>query len=114
MLSMLDALPRSVTVPEKFAGVPESIADLVQEFSERFDAECQARHVAGAEKYGPAKFLSPDTDLTREIMDELLDAANYARYYYIRLAILTEMIAGRPVTTDTPRGPQGVVTPFRK
>jgi hypothetical protein len=41
---------------------------------------------AGAEKYGPHKFLTVDT--LEEAMQEVLDLSNYARMTYIKLYLL--------------------------
>lgn len=42
----------------------------------------------GAKEYGPTGFLQADT--LRMAMEEVIDLANYARYTYIRLALLKE------------------------
>lgn len=101
-------------MPREFTGVPETITDLVEEASALFDSTCQARHKLGAEKYGPVKFLEPGTNLYEELRNELVDAANYARYLYVRLWVLEQMTAGRSVTRDTPLGPAGVINPHAK
>ena len=94
---------------QEFFGLPETITDLVDEASTAFDIQCSARHKMGAEKYGPVKFLESNTNLYDELKHELVDAANYARYLFIRLTVLEQMVAGRNVSADTPRGPQGIV-----
>jgi hypothetical protein len=58
----------------------------IQHLSDMFDAECQARHEMGAEKYGPVKFMTVNS--IEEAMAEIVDLANYARYTYIKLALL--------------------------
>lgn len=88
---------------------------LVSALSAEFDAECQARHKMGAEKYGPVKFLEPGNDLFRMTLEEIVDAANYLRYLYVRLGIIQDLHAGRlQVPQSTPLGPTGVVNPFKK
>jgi hypothetical protein len=61
---------------------PEIIAKL----SETFDLECQTRHDMGAKKYGQVKFL--EVNSLQMAMEEVADLANYARYTWIKLALL--------------------------
>lgn len=68
--------------------MPEISQELIQALSDRFDEECQHRHEMGREKYGPVKFL--EVNAFQEAMDEVADLANYARYAWIKLALLAE------------------------
>lgn len=79
---------------EPFVEDEDSIVDpeVVQRLSELFDAECQARHEMGQEKYGPVKFMTVNS--IEEALAEVVDLANYARYTYIKLALLA---TSRPV-----------------
>ena len=77
-------------------------AELIVQVSQQFDIDCTTRHEMGAKKYGPGKFLVVDT--LQEAMDEVVDLANYARYTYIKLALLQAAIAqqvpeGGPVSS---------------
>jgi len=91
------------------------MAALLKEGNVAFEEECQARHKRGAEKYGPVKFLEEDNDLARMLMEELADAANYARYFYVRMYVISRL-AGEALVAqaDTPLGPSGIVNPYRK
>lgn len=60
---------------------------LIQALSDQFDVECQTRHEMGQKKYGPVKFL--EVNAAHEAMAEVVDLANYARYLWIKLAILS-------------------------
>jgi hypothetical protein len=82
-------------------------AEDINAYSEMFDTLCAKRHERGQEKYGAVKFLDPETDLFEELRMELVDAANYARYHFIRLCLLQDLIAAGLVVTrpnDTPLG----------
>lgn len=93
----------------------ESLAGLIDRLNMEFDMKCQQRHEMGAKKYGPVKFLEPGNDLTTMLLEELVDASNYARYFYVRLKVLTEInLMNQSQLADTPLGPTGVVNPFRK
>ena len=101
--------------PNPEAEAPSPLDRLIEDVSAEFDAECQRRHTFGALKYGPVKFLEPGNDLFQMLAEELVDAANYCRYFYIRLVIMQEMMKGTlPPMTDTPKGPGAIVNPFRK
>lgn len=63
-----------------------SLADLITAANEEFDRRTQERHDAGAEKYGPLKFL--EANVVEEAMQEILDLANYARYTFIKLWLM--------------------------
>jgi hypothetical protein len=91
-----------------------NLQQLVTDLSSEFDDQCQRRHIAGAEKYGPVNFLAPGNDLYEMLQEEIVDAANYCRYLYIRLALMQEAVKSRPTDTsrNTPRGPQGIITPL--
>lgn len=81
-------------------------AEIIQKLSDMFDAECQARHEMGEEKYGPVKFMTVNS--IEEAMAEIVDLANYARYTYIKLALLTasapveSLIGPQPVINEVP------------
>jgi hypothetical protein len=80
----------------------EGFAATIVAISEQFDLDCSTRHEMGAKKYGAGKFLIVDT--IQEALDEVVDLANYARYTYIKLALLQAAIAqqvpeGGPVSS---------------
>lgn len=80
--------------------------ELIQKLSEKFDEMCQRRHEMGHDKYGPVKFL--EVNALGEAMNEVIDLANYARYTWIKLALLmgwdpsTGHIDNTPVEVDYP------------
>jgi hypothetical protein len=80
----------------------ESDIELVTRISSEFDDECQKRHNMGAQKYGDVKFLEPDNNLFQMMREELVDAANYARYFYIRLTLMEMGIASMNVPGPAP------------
>jgi hypothetical protein len=80
---------------------PKSLVELISEASASFDAQVQARHDLGAEKYGPVAFLGKNT--VEEAMHELLDLANYARYTYIKMYLLAFQLEER-LGGDAPPG----------
>jgi hypothetical protein len=73
----------------------------LQELSLEFDDLCQTRHEMGAEKYGDLSFL--DRDTVKDILEELVDAANYIRYLYIKLRIIESAYNGPPTDTLGPK-----------
>jgi hypothetical protein len=74
--------------------------DLFQECEEK----AFERHETGAIKYGSFKFLGADT--LQEALEEILDLINYARYTYVKVRLLQEVIAeeAAPLVTDEPQG----------
>lgn len=71
----------------------------LQRYATEFDAKCIERHEMGAKKYGPVKFMEIDTP--EMVIEELIDAANYLRYMYIRMRVIQEALRGsetEPVT----------------
>jgi hypothetical protein len=85
-----------------------TLIEVIQEASEAFELMMQERHDAGAEKYGPAKFLTVDT--IDEALAELVDLANYARFTFIKLVILKiklqEVVATAEDSAGIPDRPQ--------
>ena len=63
----------------------------MQALSEEFDSTCAERHEMGAEKYGALKFVEKDT--FQEMIEEIVDLANYARYTYIKLRMMQDYMA---------------------
>lgn len=95
----------------------ELLDELIAQAQGKFSSERQHRHDMGAQKYGPVKFLEPDNDLFRMLQEELVDAANYAEYLFIRLEIIRNAMEGLPQSIsdappDTPRGAGSVVNPY--
>lgn len=62
----------------------------LQTFSEEFDDLCQLRHDIGSKEYGPTKFLS--VDLYQYAAEELADLSNYARFLYVKLRTIEELL----------------------
>jgi hypothetical protein len=67
------------------------ISELMQQLSEEFDEACHQRHETGAVKYGALKFMGADT--FQEMIEEIVDIANYARYTYIKLRMYQQYMA---------------------
>lgn len=63
---------------------------ILQKLSDEFDAVLQQRHIMGQEKYGPVKFL--EVNSLEEAMAEVADLANYARYTWIKLALMAHLL----------------------
>jgi hypothetical protein len=55
---------------------------------------------AGADKYGPYKFLSADT--LEEAMAEVVDLGNYAHMTYVKLWLLNRRVAQMTVESAKP------------
>jgi hypothetical protein len=66
-------------------------AELLTQYSREFDEMCEERYKAGAERYGPGKFLMVDT--FEEALQEIADLVNYARFTFIKLRLLQEAIS---------------------
>jgi hypothetical protein len=62
----------------------------IQKASELFDKMTVERHELGQEKYGAFKFLGANT--VEEAMFELVDLSNYARYTFIKLALMNDQL----------------------
>src|SRR5688500_3896530 len=60
--------------------------NISQVISEAFDAECQRKHDEGSTKYGAVRFM--EVDSIAMAMEEVIDLANYARFTYVKLAML--------------------------
>lgn len=89
--------------------------ELISKLSEAFDQECQDRHDMGAEKYGAVKFLKVNS--FKMAMEELADLSNYARYAWIKMALLAARFDDRDVVAEPltePTMPEGFINPFRK
>jgi hypothetical protein len=91
---------------------PEAVEDantltaLVQSFSNEFDFMCQQRHEQGSKKYGFGKFL--EVDSLEMMCEELADAANYARYTFIKLRLIlvgARKLMPHDVDGTTDKGP---------
>jgi DNA-directed RNA polymerase subunit F len=89
----------------------KDVLDLMQEASDDFDNRIRERHERGAQKYGPFKFLEANT--LEEAMEELLDLANYARYTYIKLALLNQKLDERIGDKELSFNVGGAFTPGR-
>lgn len=62
----------------------------IEQYSMMFDQACQERHDMGEQKYGTGTFLKVNT--LEEAAFELIDLANYARYSFIKLMLLNELL----------------------
>lgn len=80
------------SLPEEEEAVSEAqeFVGRIQELSEAFDALCSERHTAGQEEYGKLTFL--ENDVTRMMIEELADTANYCRYQAIKLMLLQDFL----------------------
>jgi hypothetical protein len=62
--------------------------ETAQILSDAFDAETQRKHTLGAQKYSAVRFL--EVDSLSMAMEEVIDMANYARFSWIKLAMLQQ------------------------
>lgn len=60
--------------------------ELAQQLSDTYDALLQDKHDVGHEKYGAVRFLQVDS--LGMGMDEIVDLGNYARFAFIKMAML--------------------------
>lgn len=65
---------------------PQDIAQMFENLNLQWQKLCDERHIAGAKEYGQFTFLG--NDVTRMMMEELADTANYCRMQYIKLMLL--------------------------
>ena len=80
--------------------------DALSVASDAFDAMVRDRHLMGAEKYGPVKFL--EIDSVEMALEEVADLANYARYTFIKLWLLRDSLVAR---SPEQIGPKAVFNP---
>lgn len=83
------------TFSPKPTGMPEpeltpERKELIVAAEQQFDAMCLDRHRKGNQKYGTFTFL--DLPTLTMAMEEVADLANYARYTFIKLVLLQDMI----------------------
>jgi hypothetical protein len=64
--------------------------ELIVVAEQLFEQMCLDRHRAGNQKYGKFTFLEMPT--VQMAMEEVVDLANYARYTFIKLALLQDAI----------------------
>jgi hypothetical protein len=62
------------------------------------DEEAYMRHMDGAAKYGPLKFLTADT--LQEAYEEVLDLINYARYTAVKIKLLQQSVAQQAAASE--------------
>lgn len=93
----------------------------IQRWSDEYDSVCLERHELGERKYGPGTWLGIDT--LQHAMDEVADLGNYARFTWIKLRMLQELLGGDGSTAAAipgnemlgkPAGQEGFFNPFRK
>jgi hypothetical protein len=76
---------------EDYLGDEQTARTLMEEvknYSMEFDLLCQERHEIGRERYGPTQFLNIDS--LQMMIEEVVDAGNYARYTFIKLRMIQE------------------------
>jgi len=85
----------------------------IQQLSDQFEEMCRARHEMGAKTYGPVKFL--EVDSVEMAMEEVADLANYARYTWIKLALILAATTSEPDHPTDVQGPAptNFVNPYR-
>jgi len=93
-----------VTEEEQAAAV---LSESVRQYSEEFDTITVARHAMGEKKYGPVKFMSVNS--VEMAMEEVADLANYARYTYIKLALLRDSLQEPVIEERAALGPQSFI-----
>ncbi len=82
----------------------EKFVQLLQELAKEFEALRQERHDMGQDKYGAFSFLQRDT--VTDIGEEIVDAANYLLYLYIKVRLIA-LNHTPPEDIDTPLGIRG-------
>jgi hypothetical protein len=85
----------------------DDMSRYMQSLSEEFDTVCADRHEMGAEKYGALKFVEKDT--FQEMIEEIVDLANYARYTYIKLRMMQDYMAMGVETPPEMLGAKGFI-----
>lgn len=77
----------------------EPALEMMQKYSDEFDARCQERHLMGEKKYGAGTWVNVDT--LEMAIEEIIDLSNYARFSFIKLRMLQETL-GTDKSTETP------------
>jgi hypothetical protein len=85
----------------------QEFLNLLDQLSTEYDIRTHERHEMGEEKYGAFKWLGVDT--LEEAMQEVLDLGNYARYTYMKLALL-KLALQEEVDLDKFRNEKGEVS----
>jgi hypothetical protein len=92
-------------------GPTEEFLQHLQRLFEKVETDSYERHEAGAEKYGPLKFLGADT--LQELYEEILDLINYGRYTAVKVLMLQHALADEAaplVDSDTTGAPGFIPT----
>jgi hypothetical protein len=84
-----------VHFPPKLTGIsePELTGEeiaIIQEAERQFEEMCKNRYLAGRAKYGNMTFLEMPT--LEMAMEEIVDLANYARFTFVKVALLRQGI----------------------
>jgi hypothetical protein len=82
------------------ADVGDSFIDFLNQKFVEVDEAAWQRHMAGAEQYGPLKFLGADT--LEEALQELYDLINYARYTAVKVKLLQQYISDQASASEDP------------
>jgi len=86
--STTDGSPQQARLSEPEL-TPEQLA-VIKEADDYFDQMCAARHNTGRTKYGVLTFIEMPT--LEMALEEIADLANYARYTFIKVALLRHNI----------------------
>lgn len=73
--------------------------EIIQGYSDEFDKRCQERHDMGEKKYGAGTWMTVDT--LEMAIEEIIDLANYARFSFVRLRAMQELL-GTDKSTEKP------------
>lgn len=84
------------------------LTDAIQKASDLFEQMTVERHELGQQKYGPFKFLGANT--VEEAMFELVDLSNYARYTFIKLALMNEQLDATLADQGISIGPDSLIS----
>jgi hypothetical protein len=68
----------------------EDLIEFIHQCSKEFDTLCQKRHEKGQEEYGQFTFLA--NDVIRMMAEELADVSNYARYHFVKLMFMQQIL----------------------
>jgi hypothetical protein len=89
----------------------ENFIKLLQALTVEFEELRQSRHDMGQDKYGPFSFL--DRDTAKDIGEEIVDAANYLLYLYIKIRLI-ELNYKPPADAEEALGIKGFKTRFKE
>src|SRR5260370_482448 len=94
----------SMTTDSVLSGLDEGQIEAIRQADELFDKACAEKYQVGKQNYGAFAFIENPT--LQMAMDEIVDLANYARFTFIKLALLKHQIdkAQAQMVEESPSG----------